>query len=62
MSAEESELWEGMSMEGFCTWTYDDECGMYDTECDHAFEFLSDGIEENGFIFCPYCGMKIREE
>ena len=34
---------------------------MYETSCDEIFEFLADGIEENKFVYCPYCGKPIVE-
>ena len=40
-----------------CTWSDDEE--PIETSCGNSFVFISDGIEENGFRFCPYCGNKI---
>ena len=34
--------------------------GIFETACGHAFEFTCDGIKENGFAFCPYCGGRIE--
>lgn len=43
-----------------CKWT-EDENGAYDSECNNKFEFLGGSSpEENGFIYCPYCGKKIK--
>jgi hypothetical protein len=42
-----------------CKWTYDDD-GYYDTSCDNAFVFISDGPLENDFKYCPYCGREIE--
>lgn len=47
-----------------CKWVIDGNCyeTVYKTECDNMFEFSVDGIKENEFIYCPYCGGKIIEE
>ncbi len=42
-----------------CKWKEDD--GFYATECEHGFYFNDDGIDENNFIYCPYCGKRIQE-
>lgn len=41
-----------------CHWIVDDD-GRWDTECGEAFQFEVDGPRENGFRFCPYCGLKL---
>lgn len=38
----------------------DDTC--WDTQCGQAFQFTNDGVKENGFKFCPFCGKPIAEE
>ena len=45
----------------FCEWTYDDSAEGFETGCSELFCFTADGIKENGFIFCPYCGRVIKE-
>ena len=50
-----------MSEQDGCSWAYDDSPCNYDTSCGHSFEFLDDGITENGFKFCPWCGRSIVE-
>ena len=43
-----------------CQWTdMGDDFGGWETGCGEAFTFAADGIEENGFNFCPYCGGRI---
>ena len=44
-----------------CHWKQDDVGGdsMWETGCGHAFEFTSDGPEENGALFCCYCGGRL---
>ena len=42
-----------------CIWFEGDEHGKFDTGCGAAFTFTDDGIEENGFNNCPYCGGRI---
>ena len=50
-----------MMEEIYCTWTEID--GEYfETGCTHTFVFIDDGIEENGFVYCPYCGNAIRAD
>ena len=45
-----------------CKWTYDENYYYYETECGNVFQFDSEGIEENQFKYCPYCGKFIEEE
>lgn len=42
-----------------CKWTSGED-GPNETECGHAFEFTNDGISENGFKYCPFCGGHIK--
>ena len=46
-------------LERECTWIQDDD-ESYDTECGNKYEFVNDGIKENGFTHCPYCGGKLK--
>ena len=43
-----------------CVWKPDEMC--YQTGCGNGFTCMEDGITENGFKFCPYCGGRIVEE
>ena len=43
-----------------CTWTYDEYCDYWETECNEAFVFAADGPVENNFTYCPYCGREIE--
>lgn len=45
-----------------CGWIQDHDGGMFETGCKHALEFTLNGIKENEFVFCPFCGGKIIEE
>lgn len=38
-----------------CQWT-EDEDGKWYTHCDHVFEFILGGPEENQQRYCGYCG------
>lgn len=44
-----------------CEWKYDEFDDKYDTACDNAQTFIADGLKENRYIYCPYCGKKIHE-
>ena len=44
-----------------CTWA-DNEDGFYETTCGHAFVFNDGTARENGFVWCPYCGGKMRQK
>jgi len=48
-------------MSKHCHWTFDDNeyAPMWNTGCNNTFSFTEDGIEENGFKYCPYCGNRI---
>jgi hypothetical protein len=41
-----------------CEWVEDEE-GVWETDCNEAFQFSSDGPVQNGFNFCPFCGKPI---
>lgn len=45
-----------------CVWSEDNLDGYWITGCKNAHEFMNDGIEENKYKFCPYCGKKIKEK
>ena len=49
------------SLEDTCEWKYDDdgEWDTYESSCGGEFQFMNDGIKENGFVYCPYCGGQI---
>lgn len=42
-----------------CLWGQD-ENGIWETGCGHAFEFTDSGPTENYFRFCPYCGKPLE--
>ena len=47
-----------------CAWSpYDchEMPGTFETSCDNVFSFTEEGINENQFKFCPYCGGSINE-
>ena len=46
---------------GKCLWTFDEHSESYDTACNNKFVFMQDGLSENNFKFCPYCGGEIGE-
>lgn len=43
-----------------CKWR--DMQEYWETGCDNAFSFETEGPEENGFKFCPYCGKTIKKK
>jgi len=43
-----------------CDWVEDFEGNWTATCNDDIFVFNTDGVEENGFKYCPYCGKKIN--
>jgi hypothetical protein len=42
-----------------CKWVWDD--GDFATKCGHHFQFIHEGVKENEFEYCPYCGGAITE-
>lgn len=42
-----------------CDWGHEDDYGIHETSCGHTFEFTTDGVKENDFKYCPYCGKLI---
>jgi hypothetical protein len=54
------ELLAELSATEFCEWKVTED-GRWDTSCDNSFEFTVDGLKENKFNHCPYCGKRIKE-
>lgn len=47
----------------YCSWDCDggrEDGGYYESDCGYTFSFTDDGLEENGFKFCPFCGKPIQ--
>lgn len=43
-----------------CEWVlYDDDHGLWETECVNVHAFTEGGVLENDYKFCPYCGGEI---
>jgi len=46
-----------------CNWNLEnDDLGHYRTDCENLFMIIEGTPEENGFIFCCYCGGKLKCE
>lgn len=56
------DLSEGLPEQPLCTWTFVDPdiAPRWETSCEQAFSFTEGGVEENGFLFCPWCGCTIE--
>jgi hypothetical protein len=48
-------------MNGYCMWRHinNDIEDYFETGCNNTFQFITDGIKENNFKYCPYCGKEI---
>ena len=44
-----------------CAWTEDAD-GNWHTGCQEIHVFISGTPDENGYVYCPYCGGKIEKE
>lgn len=44
-----------------CRWRYDEIDCFYHTECGDGFCLIDDGLKENRFNFCPFCGGEIKQ-
>lgn len=42
-----------------CTWAGQEFDEQYITSCGHVFEFLDGDVDENDFVYCPFCGKGI---
>ena len=52
----------GRKPQNKCTWTLKEkDTSFYEISCNHSFFFLEGFIKDNSFIYCPYCGKKIKE-
>lgn len=53
-----------------CRWTYKivstsistEFHEKYDTECGNVHRLIESDNEENGYLFCPFCGGRIRKD
>jgi len=54
--------WGPMAGHGECEWSIDPD-GVYETSCGEEFSFEYGGrvVEDNNFLFCPFCGKPVRE-
>ena len=50
-----------MTEQSTCRWEYDDNCGMYNTECGETLFFGAGRLQDNPFYPCPKCGREIVE-
>lgn len=52
-----------MKAKNFCVWTFDDIDCFYEVPCKETTFMFTDGDELiDGFKFCPYCGLPIKEK
>ena len=42
-----------------CEWSRDNIDDYYETECGRTFYFVDEGVEENGYQYCPGCGKRV---
>lgn len=47
-------------MTDVCKWTEDSD-GIWATDCGNMHEFFTGGPDENGYIYCSYCGRRVGE-
>ena len=48
--------------EEFCEWeVWDEEANCYHTSCENAHFFVDGSPKDNKYVFCPYCGRKLKE-
>jgi DNA-directed RNA polymerase subunit RPC12/RpoP len=45
----------------YCCWKHEENGEYFSTKCGEAQCFSADGIKENKYVYCPYCGKKIQE-
>lgn len=43
-------------LDKICRWKYDSKDDCWETSCENAFQFFAGNPQDNGFLFCPYCG------
>lgn len=50
-------------MNEVCDWNYVDAwyAEYWKTSCGNEHQFVDGGPKENSYIFCPYCGKRIKE-
>ena len=43
-----------------CEWKPNEYEDVYTTKCGLMHSFIDGNVQENGYVFCPYCGKKIK--
>lgn len=46
----------------YCTWSEDYIDDYWYSDCNNQYVFTDGGPKDNGFIYCPYCGRKLRQK
>lgn len=54
-------------MKDVCVWVHqhniiEDGAGVHETSCGEMHSFIEGSIQENNYLFCPFCGKKIKEQ
>lgn len=50
-------------MSGECVWVMGDpEDLAWETSCGRMWQFIDGGPTENGVVYCPYCGARVKED
>ena len=45
-----------------CKWITEEGEDYYDTECGNAWMFSAGDIVNNGVVYCPYCGKRVKDK
>ena len=45
----------------FCVWQEKEEGAYWETQCGHAFTFIAGDPDDNGMIYCAYCGRRLNQ-
>ena len=43
-----------------CEWKYEEDECYYNTSCGDTWYFPEGNIKENGILYCPFCGKRVK--
>jgi hypothetical protein len=51
-----------MKSTAVCEWEEEADGEYWETSCNEAHCFITDGPKENNYQYCPYCGKILKEK
>lgn len=45
-----------------CEWNYNEDGEFFETSCNNDYRHFKEFLREEGILYCPFCGGKIKNE